>query len=304
MQPFDLLILGSSSASPTSTRNQTAQLLNISGRLFLVDCGEATQIQIRKYKAKFQSINHILISHLHGDHFFGLPGLLSSMHLLGRKRELNVYCPPKLKELVETINLISETQLNYTINWHTTSDKGINLLFEDEKVEVYSFPLKHRIFCTGFLFKEKAKPRKIIKEKLSKYNVSIAEIQKLKNGFDVENIDGKIIKNSLITDNPTPEKSYAYCSDTLYHESLIQYIKNCTLLYHESTFLNDKADRAKKTMHSTAKQAATIAKLSNVGKLLIGHFSARYSDLDDFIKEATLIFSNTELAIEGKLTKI
>src|SRR4051812_23636279 len=154
-QTFELLVLGSSAASPTSERNPSAQLLNIADRYFLIDCGEATQIQLRKFKAKFQSIDHIFISHLHGDHFFGLPGLLSSMHLLGRKQEITIYCPPELKGIIDLINKVSETTLNYTIHWKFTNNEGLNLLFEDDKTEVYSFPLKHRIYCTGFLFKEK-----------------------------------------------------------------------------------------------------------------------------------------------------
>src|SRR4051812_16273527 len=162
-QKFELLILGSSSAAPTSQRNPSAQLLNIAERYFLIDCGEATQIQLRRYKAKFQAIDHIFISHLHGDHFFGLPGLLSSMHLLGRKQELCVYCPKELKSVIDVINTASETHLNFQVNWIFTESSGLQLLFEDPKVEVYSFPLKHRIHCTGFLFKEKPLPRKIDK---------------------------------------------------------------------------------------------------------------------------------------------
>lgn len=300
-QKFELLILGSSSASPTSERNPSAQLFNIAERYFLIDCGESTQIQLRKNKAKLQAIDHIFISHLHGDHFFGLPGLLSSMHLLGRKNKINIYAPEKLKSILNLIFEASDTYLNFEILWHFTNDDTLNLLFEDEKVLVYSFPLKHRIFCTGFLFKEKQLPRNIDKYKLDKYNISIAEINKLKNGHDVVNEKGEIIKNHLVTLNPLPPRSYAYCSDTIYTESIINYIKNVNLLYHESTFLEDKQERAKKTFHSTAKNAAQIAKLANVGKLLLGHFSARYGNLNLFIEEANSIFNNCELATEGKV---
>jgi ribonuclease Z len=253
-QTFELLILGSSSASPTSTRNPSAQLLNIAQRYMLIDCGEATQIQLRKYKAKFQAIDFIFISHLHGDHFFGLPGLLSSMHLLGRKQLLTIFCPKELKQLIEHINSASETTLNYPIEWRYTDDKKLNLLVEDSKIEVYSFPLKHRIYCTGFLFKEKPLPRNIDKYKLEKLNISTADILKLKNGLDVYNLDGKLVKNKEVTTSPENPRSYAYCSDTIYNEALIDYVKDVNLLYHESTFLEEHNQRAQKTFHSTASQ--------------------------------------------------
>lgn len=303
-QTFDLLILGSSSASPTSERNASAQLLNISERYFLIDCGEATQIQLRKYKAKFQSIDHIFISHLHGDHFFGLPGLLSSMHLLGRKQDLNIYAPKELRGLIEAINKASDTYLNYTIHWFDTSDDGLQLLFEDEKVSVHSFPLKHRIFCTGFLFSEKPLPRKIDAYLLEKHKVSRADIPKLRNGMDVVNEEGMLIENATVTLPPLPPRKYAYCSDTISHNQILPWIKEVDLLYHESTFLDDHIERAKKTYHSTAKQAAQIAKDAGVKQLLLGHFSARYGNLEDFLIQATPIFENCVLATDGKKLKI
>lgn len=303
-QNFELLILGSSSASPTSDRNPSAQLLNIAERLFLIDCGEATQIQLRRFRARFQSIDHIFISHLHGDHFFGLPGLLSSMHLLGRKQPITLYCPKELKPVMDLLNEASETTLNYQVNWRFTRNDGLDLLFEDEKVEVYSFPLQHRIFCTGFLFREKPLPRKIDKYKLEKYNISVSEIHLLRNGMDVINADGELIKNAEVTLDPPPPRSYAYCSDTLYTPDTIEFVKEVDLLYHESTFLEDKSDRAAKTFHTTARQAAEIAKAARVKQLLLGHFSARYGDLREFITEASPVFPNCELATEGKKVKI
>ncbi len=303
-QTFDLLILGSSSASPTSERNQSAQLLNIAERFFLIDCGEAAQIQLRKYKAKFQRIDHILISHLHGDHFFGLPGLLGSMHLLGRQQELTIYAPKELKTIIDKIHEASETRLNYPVRWVFTQNNQQQLLFEDEKVEVYSFPLKHRIFCTGFLFKEKPYPRKISKELLEKHGLSTADIHLLRAGKDVVNKEGELIKNNEATLNPPKERSYAYCSDTIYDESLVQFIKEVDLLYHESTFLEDKKERARETFHSTATQAAEIAKLGGIKKLLLGHFSARYGNLQAFKEEAQGIFKNCELALEGCVFKL
>ena len=303
-QSFELLILGSSSASPTSNRNASAQLLNIAERFFLIDCGEATQIQLRRFKAKFQSIDHIFISHLHGDHFFGLPGLLSSMHLLGRQQMLSIYAPPGLKELIDKLNKLSETKLSFPIHWHETSAGTSKMLFEDDKVEVYSFPLQHRIHCTGFLFREKKLPRKIDKYKLEKNKVSTADIQLLRHGMDVVNADGELIKNSEVTIDPLPSRSFAYCSDTRYNEEVCSYIQGVDLLYHESTFLEDQAPRAAKTFHSTAKQAADIALKAGAKKLLLGHFSARYRVLDDFIKEASGIYPNCVLASDGKLIKI
>ena len=304
VQTFQLLILGSSAATPTVNRNPTSQLLNIAERFFLIDCGEATQIQLRKYKLRFQSINHVFISHLHGDHFFGLPGFLASMHLLGRKNELTIFGPPALNEIITLIHKHSDTYLSYPINFVSTQNKTKELLWEDDKVEVYSFPLQHRINTTGFLFKEKPLPKSIDKYKLEKYNVSFSEIHKLKLGFDAIDNNGIVIKNSDLTINPQAPRSYAFCSDTRFFEGLASDIKGVDLLYHESTFLQDKEDRASQTYHSTSKQAANMAVLSDAKKLVLGHFSARYDDLTIFLNEAKPIFENTELAIEGKLFSI
>lgn len=303
-QSFELLILGCSSASPTTTRNASGQLLNLAERFFLIDCGEATQIQLRRYKAKFQGIQHVLISHLHGDHFYGLPGLLSSMHLLGRRKELHIYAPPGLKELLEKINALSDTRLCFDLHWHLTSDKTKVLLFEDEKLELYSFPLKHRIPCTGFLFREKDLPRKIDPYQLSKHRVSTADIHLLRKGKDVLNADGELLPNSLLTIDPPASRSYAYCSDTLYHEELCTYVSGVDLLYHESTFLKDQEQRASKTYHSTAAQAAELARRAGAKQLLLGHYSARYRQLEDFLAEAQPIFEHCLLASDGKLIKI
>ena len=303
-QNFELLILGTSSAAPTTKRNPTAQLLNIAERFFLIDCGEATQIQLRKYKTKFQKIDHIFISHLHGDHFLGLPGLLASMHLLGRKQQINIYCPKELKEIIDKLNTVSDTRMSYEIKWHFTANDKLNLLFEDEKTEVFSFPLKHRIFCTGFLFREKPLLRKIDKFKLDKNKISTADINNLRRGKDVINIDGKKVKNKEVTIDPELARSFAYCSDTIYDETLTKYIKEVDLLYHESTFLKDKAKRAEETFHSTAEQAAKIAKAAKVKQLLLGHYSARYGDLTPFIEEASAHFKRVMLAIESKKVTI
>ena len=303
-QTFELLILGSSAATPTANRNPTAQLLNIAERFFLIDCGEGTQIQLRKYKARFQSVNHVFISHLHGDHFYGLPGFLASMHLLGRKNELTIYGPKELEEIITMLHKHSDTYLSYPLKFVQTQNATKQLIFEDEKVEVFSIPLKHRIATTGFLFKEKPLSRNIDKFLLEKHKVSFAEIHKLKQGFDAIDDFGKIIKNADLTADPPPSRSYAFCSDTKFFDDLALDIKDVNLLYHEATFLEDKLDRAKQTFHSTAKQAAQMAVLANAKKLILGHFSARYGHLDEFLNEAQPLFQNTELAQEGVLFNI
>ncbi len=299
LQTFELLILGSSAATPTSSRNPTAQLLNIAERFFLIDCGEGTQIQLRKYKTRFQSVNQIFISHLHGDHFLGLPGLLASMSLLGRVNDLIIYAPKELEEIINTIHRFSDSHLNYQLHFVHTQDKVKQKLWEDDKVEVYSIPLQHRIATTGFLFKEKPLPRSIDKYKLEKMDVSFAEIHKLKQGFDAIDNNGKTIKNEILTIDPPSPRSYAYCSDTRFFEALANDIKNVDLLYHESTFLENKRLRASQTFHSTAYQAAQMANLCGAKKLILGHFSARYDDLNLFLEEAIPVFAQTELAKEG-----
>lgn len=299
-QPFELTILGCSSATPTSKRNPTSQLLNVADRFFLIDCGEATQIQLRKYKIKFQRINHIFISHLHGDHYFGLVGLLSSMHLLGRKNEIHIYAPIELKEIIDIQHKHSFTKLNYEIVFHALQYDKSKIIFEDDKLFVETILLNHRINCCGFLFKEKPHPKNIIREKIKQYNIPIAEIPKIKAGDDYFNTDGKRIANAELATEAFPIRSYAYCSDTCYDESIIKKIKNVDLLYHEATFMHNMELRAKETFHSTTIQAGTIAKKANVKQLIIGHFSARYKDAEPMLKETQTAFANTLLAVEGE----
>jgi len=304
MLRFEVTILGSGSASPTLSRNPSSQLLNLSESYFLIDCGEGTQIQLRKNKLSWAKIDHIFISHLHGDHYLGLLGLLQSMHLLGRKKKLHLFCFPELKEIIDIQNKYSFTVLNYEIEYHFLSNKSFDKISETKTVSVYSFPLNHRIPCVGFLFREKEGSRKIIKENLIKYNVSNAEIHKLRKGINAVDENGNEIDFTLLTEPSYQPRSYAYCSDTKYDESLLNYLKEVDVLYHESTFLTDLKDRASATYHSTAEQAALIAKKANVKKLIIGHYSARYNSLDGFLEESGQVFNNVFLAKDGVTFKI
>jgi len=296
---FEVYILGSSSATPIYQRHPTAQILNIHEKLFLVDCGEGTLIQLNRYHIRFHRINHIFISHLHGDHYLGLMGLLSTMHLQGRSEDLHVYSQPELKDMVDIQMLHSQTHLRYNIVWHFLDHKNSEKIYEDEDLEVHTIILSHRIPCTGFMFKEKQKLRKLIREQLIHFNIPVESYADLKNGNDYSDEKGNVIPNIELTTDPRPPRTYAFCSDTIYDETLVPVLKNIDLLYHESTFLSDKADRAKETYHSTAAQAATIAKMAEVKRLIIGHFSARYKNLYPLLEEARTVFENTTLAVEG-----
>ena len=274
------------------------------GIFFLIDCGEGTQIQLRKNNIKIQRISHVFISHLHGDHYLGLLGLLQTMHLLGRKTKLTLVCLPELKEIIDLQNKHSQTTIGYEIEYIFTNPKKAEKVWEDDKIEVTTFPLRHRINCTGFLFKEKPHLKNIDKEKLQKYKISVSEINKLRLGLDAIDEKGKAVANASVTLPLHPQRSYAYCSDTNYFEDIVEHLKNVDLLYHEATFLNAELERAKKTFHSTAEQAATIASKANVKQLLLGHFSARYGSTDSFITEARPVFANTLVAQDGATYKI
>ncbi len=296
---FEISILGSSSATPIYQRHPTAQVLNIHERFFLVDCGEGTLLQLNRYKIKFHRINHIFISHLHGDHYLGLVGLLSTMHLQGRTVDLHLYCPEPLKEIIDIQLKYSDTNLRFPIHYHFLDPLNPKIIYSDEGVEVKTIVLHHRIPCTGFLFSEKPGLRKLLKNKLQEYHVPLEAYQDLKNGKDCFLPDGRIIPNKEITTDPRHPRSYAFCSDTCYNEGVASAVRNVDLLYHEATFLSDKTERAKETFHSTAAQAATIAKKANAKRLIIGHFSARYKNLYPLLEEAKEVFSDTTLAIEG-----
>ena len=301
---FEVSILGSSSATPIYQRHPTAQVLNIHERLFLVDCGEGTLIQLNRYKIKFHRINHIFISHLHGDHYLGVLGLLSTMHLQGRTIPINLFCPPQLKEIIEIQLKYSETILRFPINYYLIDSKNREVLFSDDDIEVSTIILNHRIPCTGFLFKEKPRFRKLIKDQLQKHSIPVTAYQDLKNGLDYVDQNGRVIANSIVTSDPRKPRSYAFCSDTCYDENILPIINKVDLLYHEATFLSDKEERAKETYHSTAAQAATIAKKANVSRLIIGHFSARYKNLYPLLDEAKEVFAETTLAMEGDVFSI
>ena len=292
-------ILGSNSATPAHRRHHTSQLINVEGKYHLVDCGEGTQLQLKRYKLRAQKINNIFISHLHGDHYLGLMGLLSSMHLMGRNKPLNLYGPKGLAEIITLQLKYSETVFNYEVSFHEIDTQKHQVIHEDDLLKVYSIPLDHRIPCSGFLFEEKPKNRRLIKEKIPE-DISVRDIIGLKKGEDILDEEGKVLfANEELTIEPRQSFKYAYCSDTKYNESILPIIKDSDMLYHESTFLEEHLDRASTTYHSTAKEAASIAKQANVGKLLLGHFSARYKDLEPLELEAREVFKESYLAIEG-----
>ncbi len=296
---FEVTILGSSSASPSYQRHPSAQVLNILERFFLIDCGEGTQIQMERYKIKYHRINRIFISHLHGDHYLGLMGLMSTMHLQGRTKELHIYAAKELEEIIDIQLKYSQTTLRYPVIYHYTNAEKSEVIFEDDQLTIETIILNHRIPCTGFLFKEKRKPRKLIREMVEKYNIPVSALHAIKSGEDY-NFNGKMIPNNEITIQSHTARSYAYCSDTLYDERILEQITGIDMLYHESTFTHDLIERAMETFHTTSKQAGMMATKAKVGKLLIGHFSARYKELNTMLKEAESEFKNTWLAIEGE----
>ncbi len=296
-----LTILGCYSATPRTFTNPTSQVLEIKNHLFLIDAGEGTQVQLRKNKIKFSRIKHIFISHLHGDHYFGLVGLISTFRLLGRDSDLHVYGPKGLKEVITLQLKFSDSWTNYGLYFHELTSKESELVFEDDKVEVYTIPLQHRVYTNGFLFKEKPGERKLDVNAAQEAEIDKAYFRKLKQGSDVENIHGVIIKNETVTSPPPNPKSYAFCSDTAYDEQKVSNIQGIDVLYHESTFLERNRELAAPTKHSTAIQAAQIAKKANVGKLILGHYSTRYHDISEFKSEAETVFSNVELAEDGKV---
>ncbi len=295
---FRVHILGCSAAIPTSERHTTAQLLNYHNKYFLLDCAEGTQMQLRRLRLPMMKINHIFISHMHGDHYLGLPGLMFSYHLLGRTKTLNIYAPDGLKEIIELQFRISDLKTSYPIKYHLIS-QGNQLLYEDTNISVEAIEMHHRLKTYGFLFREKPALRNMRKDAIEKYNIPVEEISRLKAGGDFVTPDGKLITNDNITIDPPPIRKYAFCSDTGYTEQYIDQIKNADLLYHEATFLHDKVDIARQKTHCTTIDAANIAQKAGVKQLMLGHYSARYDDMKLFEEEAKTVFHNTILAEEG-----
>ena len=299
-----LTILGSCSAYPTLDRFTTSQILQINGKSFLIDCGEGTQIQLRNNKIKFNSIEDILISHLHGDHFFGLPGLILTFNLLGREKPLNIYGPRGIKNIIISLLKIGNTWTNYKLNFTELDNPSSEIIYDKNDISITTIPLYHGIYTNGFLFRKKTSVHKLLVDKALSFGIDKTQFAGIKLGKDGILDDGSIIENIKLVEPLKPDLTYAYCSDTLFNEKIIKQIKGCDLLYHESTFLKKHENFAKKTFHSTAEQAALIAKKSNVKKLILGHFSTRYKDLTLFLKESKSVFQNVDLALENKIFTI
>jgi ribonuclease Z len=296
---FSLTILGSGAAIPLTHRNPSAQLLNVRENLFLLDCSEGTQVQLRRNHVRLQKIGHIFITHLHGDHYFGLMGLITTLHLLGRENEMHIYAYHQLQELIELHLKASQTVLRYPLHFHAIDPEKHEKILDHEVAEVYSIPMKHNFPTCGFLIREKQKKLNIRKEFIEGKDLKHEDFRKIKDGEDYIDEKGKQYRNEDITHPPVMPRSYAYCTDTAYDEDIVPMIKDVDLLYHEATFMEDRKSDAEAKFHSTAAQAATIAKMANARQLVIGHYSARYKELDDLLGEAKAIFPETVLAQDG-----
>ena len=290
-------ILGNNSAIPAFDRHPTSQVITMDEHIFLLDCGEGTQMQMAKYKIRRSKINHIFISHLHGDHYFGLIGLITSMGLLGRLHDLHVYAPSPLKEIFDLQMKVADTKLPFPLHFHPLQEEGV--VVKDHRFEVSCFRVFHRIECWGYKFRQIKPLRRVNPEKARQYDIPSSFFDRLKWGENYLAKDDQLVMNEWVTEAAPKPRSYAYSADTMYHESIAEKVQGTDLLYHEATYLKDLEDRAVKRFHSTTVQAATIAKQAGVGKLLIGHFSSKYEKLEDFEREARTVFENTELAIEG-----
>ncbi len=297
---FSITILGCSSAIPTKDRFSTVQVVSYGNQLFLLDCAEGTQIQLRKYRFSFQRINRIFISHMHADHFLGLPGLLSTMDLLGRTGPLHIHAPEQVIRFIEGYKQLVYANFQFPVEYHFIEDHFKGILWEDEKLEIWAFPVKHTVPCHGFLFKEKPQERRMKKNAIIDFALNVDQIKMAKNGMDIQLENGTHIPNESITISPPRPRSYAFVTDTAFYPEIVHIIKGADLLYHEATFESSFESRASQTFHSTAAQAAKIAAMANVKKLIIGHYSVRYDDLNILLQEAEAIFNPTELALEGK----
>jgi len=299
---LSVTILGNNSAVPAFNRHPTSQVVTQDGVNYLVDCGEGTQIQMIKYKIRRGKISHIFISHLHGDHYFGLVGLLNTFNLLSHQQELHVYGPAPLQQIVEMQLKVADTLMCYPLHFHTLTKN--ELLVDNEKIKINCFQTQHRIECYGFLFEEKEGKRKLLIDKVRKLQIPMSFYGSLQQGLDYITPKGQVIKNDSVTAAPEKGKRYAFCADTRYNETMIEHIYGCDTIYHETTYLDAMRERAYERFHTTTKQAAEIARKAMVNKLLIGHFSSKYATLDLFLSEAKEIFPNTELAIEGSIYEI
>lgn len=299
MEKFELHILGCGSALPTTRHFATSQVVNLRDKLFMIDCGEGAQMQLRKSRLKFSRLNHIFISHLHGDHCFGLMGLISTFGLLGRTAELHIHSPKGLEELLTPmLNFFCHT-LAYKVIFHEFDTRQTSVVYEDRSMTVTTIPLQHRIPCCGFLFAEKARPNHIIRDMVDFYKVPVYELNRIKNGSDYVTPEGEVIVNTRLTRPSDPPRKYAYCSDTIFRPEIVEQLSGVDLLFHEATFAESELARAKETYHTTAAQAARIALEAGVRQLVIGHFSARYEDESILLKEASAVFPNTILAKEN-----
>lgn len=296
-----LTVLGCYAATPRTFTNPTSQVLELNNELFLIDCGEGTQVELRRKKVKFGKIKHVFISHLHGDHFYGLVGLVSTFMLLNRQTELHIYGPKGIKEIILMQLKYSNSWTGYPLYFHELSSSEPQVILKTKKVTVETIPLKHRIYANGFLFREKPKPRKLLMEEVQKYDIDVAYYNGIKKGKDAVLDDGRIIPNEQLTSAPEPPQSYAFCSDTAYNPDLVDQIKDVTVLYHESTFLEEHAFLAAPTGHSTAREAAAIARSANVSNLVLGHYSTRYESIEVFQQEAAEVYSPVHLADDGKV---
>lgn len=299
METFYVQILGCGSALPTMRHNGSSQLVNVREKLFLVDCAEGTQMQLRRNKVRFPKINSVFISHLHGDHCFGLMGFISTLGLLGRTACLRIFGPKGTREVFAPQLKFFCATLSFDVEIIEFDSNVSEMIYDDRSLSVYTLPLKHRIPCCGFLFREKETSRHIRRDVIDAYKIPISQINNIKAGMDYVLDDGEVIPNSILTSPPAPARSYAYCSDTLYNESLVSLIRDCNLLYHEATFSEKDGKTAHKTGHSTALEAGNIALKANVGKLLLGHFSSRYENENILLEEAKSVFENTFLVNEN-----
>lgn len=294
---FGVTILGNNSALPAYDRHPTAQVVTLNDQLFLIDCGEGTQMQMARYKIRRSKINHIFISHLHGDHYFGLIGLLTSMGLLGRDNPLHLYAPAPLEAIIQLQLEAASTTLPFTLHFHPVTAPG--LILDSPKFSVEAFATQHRIPCFGYIIREKRNPRRIHKEKVVEYNIPAAFYDQLKQGADYVSKDGSVVPNEAVTLPNLAPRSYAFCADTIYDETIAEKVSGVNLLYHETTYLADQAERAASRFHTTTAQAAAIASKAGAAKLLIGHFSSKYETLDAFLAETKQFFPQTQLATEG-----